>query len=68
MATITTKDMETLDLTLWRAGRREPGAVEAVLDINPGLAARTPVLPARITITLPPPARRAILPTIRLWD
>lgn len=68
MATITTKDMETLDLTLWRFGRREPGAVEAVLDINPGLAARPPVLPARITVTLPPPAQRSVQPTVRLWD
>ena len=68
MAQITTKDMETVDLALWQAGYRTPGAVEAALDANRGLAARAPVLPARVTITLPTPAKASPRPTVKLWD
>ncbi len=46
-----------------------PGAVEAVLEANPGLARRGPVLPAGVRIELPdleetPPESG----TVRLWD
>lgn len=49
-------------------GPRE-GAVEAVLEANPGLADRGPVLPAGVRIELPdladqPPESGAV----RLWD
>ena len=45
------------------------GAAEAVLDANPGLADRGPVLPAGVRIKLPelgeePPSSGAV----RLWD
>jgi len=65
---ISTKDMETVDLALWRAGRREQGAVEAAFDSNYGLAARPPVLPARIAITMPVATSTRVLPGIKLWD
>lgn len=69
MATITTKDMETLDLALWRAGRREKGALEAALNSNPGLAARPPVLEPRVPIRLPAPAKGyGTVKTVKLWD
>lgn len=68
MPEITTLDMETVDLALWRAGQRAPGAVEAALDANRGLAARPPVLPPRVTITLPAPAKASPKPTVKLWD
>lgn len=46
-----------------------PGAVEAVLEANPGLAGRGPVLPPGVRIELPeldpaPPDSG----TVRLWD
>jgi len=68
MAEITTKDMETIDLTLWRAGRREPGAVEAALDANYGLAARPPVMPPRVAIAMPPVDPVRIVRTVKLWE
>lgn len=69
MTTITAKDMELVDLALWRSGRREPGAIEAAFDHNPGLAARPPQLEARVPITLPPAQRSvAAVKTVKLWD
>ena len=46
---------------------RRPGAVEAVLAANPGLAAMGPILPAGVRIVLPDlPAPGPS--TVRLWD
>lgn len=41
--------------------------VEAVYDVNPGLAARGPVLPAGVLITLPDAAPQPVARPIRLW-
>ena len=53
----------------WRHYGEQSGAVEVVLEANPGLADTGPVLPAGIIIELPelPPAVQE-LPTVRLWD
>lgn len=46
-----------------------PGAAEAVLDANPGLADRGPVLPAGVRIRLPDLEERpASSGAVRLWD
>ena len=50
-------------------GELFPGAVEAVLAANPGLAALGPVLPAGVEIVMPdltPPVR--VARPIALWD
>ena len=42
---------------------------EKVLEANPGLAARGPLLPAGLTISLPAMDPAPITtPTVRLWD
>lgn len=49
-----TREGDMLDDVCRRVyGKQEPGQVEAVLAANPGLAARDPVLPAGVLITLP---------------
>ena len=57
MATqIRTLQAETVDALCWRHYGRTRGAVEAVLQANPGLASCGP---------LPAPAPK---PTVSLWD
>ncbi len=69
--TVTT-ERTPLDLLLFRRFRREvPGLVEAVLALNPGLAARGPYLPlgAQILVEIPAPASEATPPAlVRLYD
>lgn len=64
-----TKDGDAVDAICWRHYGEQSGAVEVVLEANPGLADIGPVLPAGIIIELPelPPAVQE-LPTVRLWD
>lgn len=64
-----TKDGDVLDaLCRTHYGARD-GATEAVLDVNPGLAARGPILPSGVLINFPElPAPAPPNPTIRLWD
>ena len=69
MATYLTADGDMLDAICESHYGPRPGAAEAVLEANPGLADRGPVLPAGVRIELPelaetPPERRAV----RLWD
>ena len=67
MTTYVTVDGDMVDLVCRRHYGRRRGAVEAVLEANPGLAARGPVLPAGVEILLPdlPSPGPAIA---RLWD
>jgi len=65
------RDGDTVDWICWRhyadRGRLADGAVEAVLEANPGLADLGPRLAAGTVIRLPDlPVPQ--LPTIRLWD
>ncbi len=70
-ATYTTLDGDMLDHLCWRHYGREWDMVELVLNTNPDLADRGPVLPAGVTILLPRvetrsgPPRRDI---VRLFD
>jgi phage tail protein X len=41
---------------------------EAVLAANPGLAAKGPILPAGLTITLPEFEEEPTSTTVKLWD
>ncbi len=62
-----TKDGDMIDLICKRHYGDVPHSVEAVLDLNRGLAAHGPVLPAGIVIDLPEP-QPVETPVIRLWD
>lgn len=67
---LTSKDREPVDLVLWRAGRREPGAVEKAFDLNHGLAAKPPILEPRVQISMPPAqsAAQRVVKSVKLWD
>lgn len=63
-----TRDGDMLDRLCWKYYGRSQGAVEAVLEANPGLALRGPVLPTGIEIVLPDLPTPTKAATIRLWD
>jgi len=68
MTVYRTADGDTLDWICQKHFGREQGAVEAMLEANPGLAARGPVYAAGLEIVLPdmpPPPQQKM---IRLWD
>ena len=47
----------------------EAGAVEAVIEADPGLTELSPVLPAGTTVILPDlPRPLKTIPTVKLWD
>lgn len=67
MARYRTSDGDTVDYVCWRHYGRTAETVEVVLEANPGLAARGPVLPAGVEIELPAieePERQTL---VRLW-
>lgn len=69
MTTYVTRTGDLLDWICWRHYGVSPTAVERVLDANPGLADRGPVLPAGIEILLPAlPDPVQEVETVRLWD
>ncbi|MDE0625475.1 MAG: tail protein X [Bryobacterales bacterium] len=69
MAVWITTDGDMLDAVCEAHYGPRPGAAEAVLRANPGLAERGPVLPAGIRIELPDLADRpASSGAVRLWD
>lgn len=59
---------EMLDLIAYRHYGYSPGAVEAILEANPGLCEYPPVLPAGVRFTLPDIAPAAPKSAVRLWD
>lgn len=64
-----TKDGDTLDAICWAHYGQQAGAVEDVLEANPGLAQVGTIFPAGVLIELP--TRNALSQTIqpvRLWD
>lgn len=64
-----TKDGDMADLIAWNYyGTRDGLVVEKLLDANPGLADRGPLLPAGITIVLPDFVLPATQEGVRLWD
>lgn len=68
MATYRCKQGDVLDDIVWRHYGRQAGAVEAVLEANPGLAAAGPTLPLGHVIELPDlAATDPVQTTTRLW-
>ncbi|RDH91918.1 MAG: phage tail protein [endosymbiont of Seepiophila jonesi] len=64
-----TKDGDMLDAICWKYYSQQAGAVEIVLEANPGLADIGAVLSAGILIELPElPEPNQIITTVRLWD
>lgn len=64
-----TKDGDTLDAICWAHYGQQAGAVEDVLEANPGLAQVGTIFAAGVLIELP--TRNALSQTIqpvRLWD
>jgi phage tail protein X len=69
--TATALQGETVDEVCWRVLGYTRTVVEQVLDLNPGLAALGPRLPAGTVIALPEASSSAAtqtLETISLWD
>ena len=63
-----TRDGDVIDQICRAHYGPRPGAVEAVLRANPGLATRGVVLPAGITIQLPDLPDPDAIAVVRLWD
>lgn len=65
---VRTQQGESVDALCWRHYGRTQGAVEAVLQANPGLARHGLVLPQGILVHMPalsaPPPKQ----TVSLWD
>ncbi len=59
---------DTVDLLCFRHLGRTAGVTEATLQLNRDLAARGPVLPAGVLVTLPEATSVAAPPTLQLWD
>ena len=69
MATYRSRDGDVVDDICRHFYGREAGAVEAVLEANPGLAEKGPVLAADTVIELPDlPRPLETIPTVKLWD
>jgi len=62
-------DGDMVDAVCFAFYGEESGFTEAVLDANPGLAAKGPALPAGTTIILPDlgPAKKTPA-VVKLWD
>ena len=59
----------TVSLIVWRRFRRPmPGLVEAIHDMNPGLASLGPILPMGAAVYLPDTAPAAPQTLHQLWD
>lgn len=61
---------DTVDSLCWRELGATRGVVEAVFELNRGIAALGPILPTGTAVMLP--ARQAVvtpvIPLINLWD
>lgn len=68
MTTVRALQGDTLDtLCLRHLGTTSGGTVEATLELNPGLAAFGPVLPAGTQLTLATPTKTPDT-SVKLWD
>ena len=68
MASYLTRDGDRLDQICSQYYGQAAGAVEAVLEANPGLALSDPVLPAGIKLELPMLSLPRTTEKVRLWD
>ena len=64
------KDGDTADRIAWAVyGRQDLRLVERLLEANPGLADRGPVLPAGLQVAVPDmPTETPQSGTVRLWN
>ncbi|MBY6056746.1 tail protein X [Leisingera daeponensis] len=63
------KDGDTVDEIVWRYyGNQVRGALEVVLEANPGLADLGPVLPVGTTVQLPEIETSKEVESVSLWD
>lgn len=67
MTTVRAQQGDSIDSLCWRH-LGSSAQVEATLELNPGLAARGPVLPNGLPVTLPEPAAPQKTNLIQLWD
>lgn len=65
---VRSQQSDTVDQLCWRHLGRTAAVVEALLDINPGLAALGPILPTGTLVTLPDIPITTTRPTVQLWD
>lgn len=68
MVSYVSRDGDMLDWICWRHYGTSDGAVELVLNANPGLALQPAVLTAGVTMVLPELPTPSQRPTVRLWD
>lgn len=68
MATILSAQGEVLDTICTRTYGDESGYVEALLEANPGLAAKGPILPMGTKVRLPEIKKPDETPVVTLWD
>jgi phage tail protein X len=63
-----TRQFDMVDDICWRFYGRTQQTVEAVLQINPGLADIAPILPAGLELLLPDLPAPESTETLRIWD
>lgn len=63
-----TKAGDVVDWIVWRHYGRQAGAVELVLEANPGLADHGAALPAGVEVVLPELPVPEPEPVVRLWS
>lgn len=63
-----TSQGDTLDWICWKFYGQQSGAVELVLDANPGLGDQGPIYPAGLVLVLPElPQPASEVQPLRLW-
>jgi phage tail protein X len=63
-----TREGDMLDHIAWKHYKKQSGAVEEILEANPGLAEYGEQLPAGLVINLPDINLPEAEEVIRLWD
>lgn len=59
---------DTLDRLVWERYGQRPGALEATLQVNPGLADLGAVLPVGVRVSLPEINAAPATAAVRLWE
>lgn len=70
MITVTAREGELVDELCWRTLGRTEKVTEMTLELNPGLAALGPRLPAGLEVRLPemPETALPVREVVKLWD
>lgn len=64
-----TSDGDTADFIAWKHyGTQDGAVVEQLIEANPGLADRGPVLVAGVTVSLPEIEAVGVTQGVKLWD